>query len=103
MSLNRYEHLLFDYWQRNPDELRFWQAKVRALAEGHAPGPALVMTLNSELWRYYEERSQVVEPFLSMAAHEGLRKISMLNLAEHLLRIWLPPRPVRKKTAPEAG
>ena len=97
MSLNRYEHTLYDYWQRNPDELRFWQEKVRRLAGGRAPDPALVMTLNAELWRYYEERSRVVEPFRGMAEHEGLRKVSLLNLSEYLLRVWLPPRPVAKK------
>ena len=32
MSLNRYEQTMFNYWQRQPDELRHWQTKVAAAA-----------------------------------------------------------------------
>src|SRR5258708_37086948 len=102
MSLNQCEQMVDDYWQRQPDELRVWQSKVRSLAGNRAPDPSLVMALNADLWAYVEERSAVASPFKEWAAHNGLRKTSMLNLAEYLLRIWLPPRPAKKPTVPGA-
>jgi len=98
MSLNRTEQLLFDYVQKNPDERHHWQEKVRTLAKIE-PSGSIVTVLEGELWRYYEERSRVAAPFLEIARREGTRRISLRNLAEYLLRVWLPPPPKR----PTAG
>ena len=95
MSLNRCEQMIFDYVLGHPDERHFWEDKVRALAAGARDGHAVATELEGELWRYLEERSRVAEPFRSMAARENLRRISLRNLAEHLLRMWSPPRPKR--------
>jgi hypothetical protein len=52
--------------------------------------------IESELWRYFLERSAVVPTFKEAAAREGLRRMSMLNLAEHLMKKWLPSRVVKR-------
>lgn len=90
MSLNRTEQLLFDYVQRNPDEKRHWQDKVRALSARAIDPHGAASTLDGELWRYLEERSAVAPPFRELAQREGLRRTSLRNLAEHLLRLWAP-------------
>jgi hypothetical protein len=97
MSLNRWEQLVFDYVQGHADERHFWEDKVRALAAGAADEHAVATELEGELWRYLEERSRVAEPFRSMAARENLRRTSLRNLAEHLLRMWSPPRAKRPR------
>jgi hypothetical protein len=102
MSLNRTEQLLFDYIQKNPDERQHWQEKVRTLAK-IVPEERAAATLEGELWRYYEERSRVAAPFLEIARREGIRKISLRNLAEYLLRVWSPPRPKRPSTGGNGG
>jgi hypothetical protein len=102
VSLNRAELLVFEYLQRKADERHHWQAKVRALAAGHAVDPhAAAVALDTELWRYYEERSRVAEPFRQRVRDEGLRRTSMRNLAEHLLRLWAPAPPKRRPAAVE--
>lgn len=93
MSLNRYEQCLFDYWERQPDERRHWQAK--ALAAGRRAAVASEMTrgLERELWDYFVERSQHV-PQLRELSQGGLRRVSLQNLAELILRLWGPlPKP----------
>lgn len=98
MSLNRCEQRVFEYWERHRDERQFWQEKVRAAAK-MTPDPHGVATqLEGDLWRYYLERSGVVKEFRDAAAHEGLQRTSMKNLAELLIRLWTEPRP--KKPAP---
>src|SRR3954468_20606672 len=89
MSLNRYEQAVFDYLSRQPDEQRFWQDKVTAAtlvpgAPGHVP-----RALELDLWDYFAERSQHV-PMLRELNAGGLRRVSFLNLAEHLIRLWGP-------------
>ena len=42
----------------------------------------------------------MVPVFKDAARHEGLQRTSMKNLAEHLLRLWVAPRP--KKPAASA-
>jgi hypothetical protein len=100
VSLNRAEQLVFDYLQKHPDEGQHWRGKVHAVDARHAMDRhAAAVALEGELWRYYEERSRVAEPFREKARQEGLRRISMRNLAEHLLHLWTVPRP--KRAAPD--
>ena len=54
--------------------------------------------LDAELWRYYQERSAVVPVFRDAMLHEGTQRISMKNLAELVLRLWLEPRPKKKRS-----
>ncbi len=103
VSLNRCEQMVFDYVQGHPEERHFWQDKVRALAAGAPDAHAAATGLEGELWSYLEERSRVAEPFRSAAARESLRRTSLRNLAEHLLRLWAPPRPKRPRPAGTDG
>jgi len=96
MSLNRAEQMTFDYVQQNPDEKRHWQDKVGKISARAADPHGAAITLEEELWRYYEERSAVVSPFKENAQREGLRRISLRNLAEYLLRIWAPVKAKQK-------
>jgi len=99
MSLNRYEQAVFDYWERQPDERRHWQSKVVDLTRGvEAPG-ALARSLERELWDYLIERSEHV-PALRDLRLEGVRRVSLLNLAEHVIRLWGPVVKPRKPIAP---
>ena len=93
MSLNRSEQLLHDYVQQHREERQFWQNKVRAIVSSSADIPAAVARIDSELWRYYEERSSVVPLFVSASRAFGTKRISMKNLAEYLVRLWTEPRP----------
>jgi hypothetical protein len=98
MSLNRSEQRIFDYLQSHPDERHFWTYKVQTVCRALPSEAEAVARLESELWRYYEERSAVVSPFREAARVEGLKRTSMKNLAELLQRLWVEPRP--KKPAP---
>ena len=97
MSLNLCEQRVFDHLQGRREEGQHWREKVRTLAKETGGGFALASRLEAELWRYYEERSAVAEPFRSAARREGLRRTSMRNLADLLVRLWTDPRP-RPKT-----
>lgn len=95
MSLNRYEQALFAYWDKQPDEQRHWQAKAMdvALAAGQ-PGE-VARALERELWEHFVERSACV-PALRELGIGGLPRVSLLNLAEHIIRLWGPsPKPKR--------
>jgi hypothetical protein len=95
MSLNRYEQTIFNYLQQQPDELRHWKSKVTALA-GLAEAPGKVARgLERELWDYVVERTQCVPLFRELNP-EGMPRVSLLNLAEYLLRLWGPPAKVKK-------
>ena len=98
MSLNRCEQRVFDYLQNHREEGQFWQGKVRGAAKAALDHHAAAARLDGELWRYYEERSAVAAPFREAARLEGLRRTSMKNLAELLLRLWVEPQ-ARKKPA----
>jgi hypothetical protein len=100
MSLNRSEQRVFDYLQSHPEERHYWYSKVQNVCGKAADAHAAVQRLESELWRYYEERSAVVSPFKEAARMEGLKRTSMKNLAELLMRLWLEPR--AKKSSPDA-
>ena len=93
MSLNRYEQSLFDYWERAPEEKRHWQSKTMDAVKGRpVPGEA-ARSLERELWDYFTERSPHV-PALRELNSGGLRRVSLQNLAELMLRLWGPlPKP----------
>lgn len=93
MSLNRIEQRLFDYIQGHAEERHFWQQKVHRNAAGAADQHAAATRLEADLWHYYRERSGVVPGLRDVAQREGLARTSMKNLAEHLLRLWVAPRP----------
>ncbi|HEX2861696.1 MAG TPA: hypothetical protein VHN79_08650 [Lacunisphaera sp.] len=97
MSLNRYEQVLFDYWDRNADERRHWQGKVVDLTRATVSSIDQARTLERELWDYLVERSHHVASLRDLRL-EGVRRVSLLNLAEHIIRLWGPPpkpRPAR--------
>ncbi|MEN9840554.1 MAG: hypothetical protein RL376_354 [Verrucomicrobiota bacterium] len=98
MSLNRHEQRVFDYLQAQPDELRYWREVVRREVAGASDAHALTSALERQLWRYYEERAAVTEPFRSAVRHEGGTRTSMRNLAELLLRLWHSPDALPKHT-----
>ncbi len=97
MSLNRCEQRIFDYWQGHRDERQFWEEKVRGMAKTAGDDFVVAARLDGELWRYYEERSAVAAPFKEAVRHEGLQRTSMKNLAELVLRLWVEPRPKKKR------
>ena len=99
MSLNRCEQRIFDYLQSHAEERHYWQAKFQSVTKAAGDDHVAVARLEPELWRYYEERSRVAAPFKDAARQEGLQRTSMKNLAEHLIRLWVDPRP-KKKPAP---
>lgn len=96
MSLNRSEQRVFDYLQGHPEERQFWIGKVQTVCRTLSDEHAAAVRLDRDLWRYYEERSAVASPFKEAARHEGLKRMSMRNLAELLIRLWTEPRPKKK-------
>jgi hypothetical protein len=90
MSLNRTEQMVFDYLQAQPDEKRHWHDKVCGVSARARDPHSAALELEAELWRYFEERSAVATPFREAAQREGLRRTSLRNLAEYLLRLWAP-------------
>ena len=99
MSLNRCEQRVFDYLQSHPDERHHWQEKFQRLAKASDDERFATEQLEPELWRYYVERSAVASPFKEAAVAEGLRRTSMKNLAELLMRLWTEPKPKKKPAA----
>jgi hypothetical protein len=102
VSLNRFEQRLFDYLQSHKEERHFWLGKLQSVVKASDDQHIAAVRLDAELWRYYVERSQVAAPFVDAARHEGLKRTSMRNLAELLIRLWTEPRP-KKKPADAAG
>jgi hypothetical protein len=96
MSLNPCEQRVFDYLQRHPDERHYWQAKFHRLSKEALDERIAIEQVEPELWRYYVERSSVASPFKEAVATEGMRRTSMKNLAELLMRLWTEPRPKKK-------
>jgi len=101
MSLNRSEQLLYDYIQQHREERQFWQDKVQAIVIGSAELPSASARLDSELWRYFGERSSVVPSFASAVHGLGHKRLSMKNLAEFLIRVWTEAKP-RKPAAQDS-
>ncbi|MFT3867758.1 MAG: hypothetical protein QM715_04580 [Nibricoccus sp.] len=100
MSLNRSEQQIFDYIETNRDERHFWEYKVRDFASKFVDLSQAASAIEAELWRYYVERAGVVPALKSMVEREGLRRISMRNLSEHFLRLWVAPRPKKRPAEP---
>jgi hypothetical protein len=96
MSLNRCEQRVFDYLQTHPEERHYWEGKFQRAMKATGDERVAVDSLSQELWSYYEERSSVASPFKEAASVEGLRRTSMKNLAELLLRLWVAPAPKKK-------
>ena len=100
MSLNRAEQGLFDYVLGHAEERQHWQTKVRDVMRG---GPTIAVdreaaaVLADELWHYYLERAETVREFREARGSKEVQRISMRNLAEHLLRMWGPAKPAREK------
>jgi hypothetical protein len=103
MSLNVCEQRIFDYLQGHRDENRFWREKVQAAAARATDIHAASARLEIELWQYYQERSAVVPQFKEAIRREPLRRMSMRNLAELLLRLWTEPRPKKPSPFGDAG
>lgn len=101
MSLNRCEQRIFDYIESHPEERQFWVGKVQTVCRSLDEHAAAVR-LETELWRYYEERSAVASPFKEAVRHEGLRRTSMRNLADLLVRLWTEPRPKKRAHGADA-
>jgi len=59
----------------------------------HPNRAGAALQIEGELWRYNLERSAVAEPFRSAARLEGLERTSLRTLAEHLIQLWVSPRP----------
>jgi hypothetical protein len=101
MSLNRHEQAVFDYWLKQPDECRHWQTKVGEWTrKAGSPGEA-ARVLERELWDYLVERSQHVAALREYHT-TGPRRLSLQNLAEHIIRLWGPP-PKPKKPGVSIG
>ncbi len=100
MSLNRCEQRIFDYLQSHPDERQHWQTKFRVVAKSTLDQHLAANQLAGDLWRYYEERSAVAQPFKDAVRTEGLQRTSMKNLAELLLRLWTEPRKQPRPAGP---
>jgi hypothetical protein len=98
MSLNSAEQMVFDYVQSHPEERHYWMEKVRSTLAQAGDEHVAAARLAVDLWRYYEERSAVASPFKDVAQRQELRRVSMKNLAEYLLRLWTAPR--KKKSPP---
>ena len=103
MSLNRFEQTIYDYVMSHAEERQYWQHKVRHILADSVETPTAVARIASELWRYYEERSAVVPAFREAARAYGLRRTSMKNLAELLIRLWTEPRSRRAGSHGETG
>jgi len=99
MSLNRYEQAIFDYWEKQPDERRHWMAKVTEITRVQSATVA-ARPLERELWDYFIERREHV-PQLRDPGLPRLPRVSLLNLAEHMLRLWGPPPKPRKSIGPQ--
>ncbi len=100
MSLNRCEQTIFDYLKTHPDERQYLQHKVHTLVTGSTEISNAVARIDSELWRYYEERSVVVAAFSQALGPGAPRKTSMKNLAELLVRLWTEPKPAKASPTP---
>jgi hypothetical protein len=99
MSLNRSEQMLYDYVLGQSDERHYWQNKVQSIVAENAEIPKAVSRLDADLWRYYLERSEVTPVFIAAARAHGLKRTSMKNLAELLVRLWTEPRPRKPESA----
>ncbi len=101
MSLNKYEQTLFDYIDRHPEERKYWHGKSQEAGRRREELGVIAREMEREMWEYYRERSEQV-PVLRDLNAGGLQRVSLLNLTEHILRMWGPP-PRPKKPKPPGG
>ncbi|HEY1765116.1 MAG TPA: hypothetical protein VGF85_09340 [Opitutaceae bacterium] len=101
MSLNRFEQLVYDYVRGHADERQYWQDKVRRIVTQSDSVAQAAARLDGEFWRYFEERSDSIPTFRMMMGVPAPRRVSMVNLAELLIRLWVDPKP-RPKSPPES-
>ena len=101
MSLNHHEQTLFAYWEKQADERRHWQAKVANISRSAGQPGEVARSLERELWEHLVERCEHV-PALRGLGVGGLPRVSLLNLAEHIIRLWGPP-PKPQKPAESAS
>lgn len=90
VSLNRSEDALLRYISDHADEKRFWTARVLQWDRAGEAFAARVAGLDRELRDYAAERGRADPSFLETF---GGGRVSMRNLAEHLLALWTPPKP----------
>ena len=102
MSLNRFEQLVYDYIRGHADERQYWQDKVRRIVTQSESAARAAARLDGEFWSYFEERSSAVPEFSKMMGAPAPRRVSMVNLAELLVRLWTEPRPARPAPDPRA-
>jgi hypothetical protein len=95
MSLNRYEQTLFTYWEQQPDERRHWQSKVAEITRGLEVPVEVARALERELWDHLVERAPHV-PALRALGISTVQRVSLLNLAEYIVRLWGPPPKPKK-------
>ncbi len=98
MSLNRGEQQICDYVETHPEELRFWQDKVKSIAREERDRHRAAAELADQLSAYVAERADVVPMIADLRLGERGSAVSMRNLAEYWLRLWAPPPPKRKTT-----
>lgn len=96
MSLNRCEQHLYDHLETHRDEGHYWQQKVRVAVQSFSDVHEAARVLEQDLWAYYMERAHQPGAFSRNNPAPDLRRTSMRNLAEHLMRKWapLPPKKV---------
>ena len=97
MSLNGTERILFDYIIRHADERHFWEEKVRDLTRVPGDDFAISRSLANALRSYHDERCRAGSIPADAVDGSGLNRLMLINLAEHLIRIWGPVRPSRRR------
>lgn len=97
MSLNRSEQRVFDYIQSHSEERQYWLTKVQNFARQHPDPHEAAQRLESDLWRYYQERSEVAWEFRDEGRLAPGQRVSLRNLAEYLLRLWVAPKPKKPR------
>jgi hypothetical protein len=93
MSLNRTEQLIFDYVNGRSEERHYWKSKVQKIAAASPGAAEASLRVDSDLWRYFLERSEIAQEFKAAAKLYGTKRTSLRNLAEYLIRLWTEPRP----------
>ena len=90
VSLNRCEDALLRYVVDRADEKRFWTVRVLEWDRAGGALESRVAGLDRELRDYAAERGRADVTLLETF---GGGRVSMRNLAEHLLGLWTPPKP----------
>jgi len=99
MSLNRGEQQISDYVEANPEELSFWQDKVKSVVRSEPDRHRASADLAEMLSDYVAERAEVVPSIRELRSGLARPAVSMRNLAEYWMRLWAPPPLKRKNRA----